>query len=365
MKQIKINNFGLLKAAAVIATSIFGITNTDAVKAAVYDSVLRCLTTVIPSLYGMMIISGLLVKSNIICNVPNFIKKIGSSFFGMSGGVFPIFIFSMVAGYPIGSKMLCSEYENGNLSRHDAEIFSGICYGAGPAFIFGCISSQLYGGSISGKIIIVSTISANLILAFFLSIFLKKRSYAPSARKKIILSSETLNASILSAGRSLADICLMISAFSVFTVFLEKIGAINFAAELISKCFNIPNESCSGIIFAFLDITSVNRLPYGNYDILPIISALTSFGGVCVIMQLSALNSGKLSLKPLVLLRVCSALLSGAICHFIMPIFLANETVSAANITASCFHTASPIPSVMLIFMTIILFRDIEKLHVK
>ncbi|MBQ8297743.1 MAG: hypothetical protein IJX77_08180 [Ruminococcus sp.] len=352
----------LIKISAAVLVTVFCLTETDMVKTAVYDSVMKCLTVVIPSLYGMMILSGFLVKSGIIGRFPRILTKPGKAIFGMDGSIFPIFLFSLFAGYPVGAKMLSAEAEQGHVSRHDAELLSGVCFGAGPAFIFGCISSQLYGSHTAGRIILVSTIAANLLIALVLSFRLRRNAAPPLKKEKLNISADVLTESILSGGRSMADICIMIAAFSVLTAFLSSTGVLGYVAELISTLSGFSSETAEGLLYAFLDVTAVNKLPENNYKLLPAVCGLASFGGVCVIMQIAALASGKLSVRPLIFLRLTAAVISGFICRLIMPFMLSDETVAASELSFSLHQADSPVPSFLLIIMTVILFGEYEKL---
>jgi len=363
MKKIQKNTFSAIKITAVSALTLFCLINTAQVKSAVYDSVMRCFNVVIPSLYAVMILSGFLIKSGLIRKLPHFITLPGKFLFGMNGCLFPIFILSQFAGYPVGVKMLCAEYENGSVSRRSAELLSGICYGAGPAFIFGCIASQMYGCTAAGKLILISNLSANIILAFIISMKIRKdNTYSEPETVRLNLSSDILTQSILSGGRSMADICIMITAFSVAASFLSSSGILELTAHFLSELSGINQETASGLIMAFLDVTSVHELPRNDFGILPIICGLSSFGGICVILQITSLVDGKLRLKPMILTRAAASVLSGIICRILMPFILADTAVSTSKINVSVHSSDSPVPSFLLIIMTIILFSEYEKI---
>lgn len=362
MKKFKEITSLSIKVTAAILAAAFCLARTETVKSAVYEAVMRCLTIIIPSLYAMMIVSGFLVKSNIIGKIPCYVTKPGKWIFGMNGSVFPIFLFSMFAGYPVGAKMLCSEYERGNISKRNAERLAGVCYGAGPAFIFGCISSQIYGSSAAGRLILISAVAANLLLALAFSFGMRKKDSEERGSGKLNISAKILTESIMGGGRSIADICIMITAFSVLTAFLRQTGVIGLAGRLISQLTDISPENSEGLILALLDVTAVGGLEKNNYELLPAICGLTSFGGICVIMQIAALTTGRLSIKPLVFTRAAAALLSSAVCRMLMPYMIAEETVSAAEIYFAAHREPSPVPSLLLILMTVFLFREYEKL---
>lgn len=362
MKNFREKAVLLLKSSAVVLVAIFCLTETELVKEAVSEAVMRCLTTVIPSLYAMLIVSGLLINSGILTKIPK-LAALPARFLKMDSDIFFIYIFSQFAGYPVGAKMLCTACENGRLTKTQAELLSGICYGAGPAFIFGCISSQLYSGSTAGKLILISSAVANMLLAFLLSFFMKSNRHQSDKPIGFTISAEMLTNSIVSGGRSMAVICFMITAFSVLSALLQEIGIIESFSQLIADTGVLSGENAQGLVFAFLDVTAVSALPRSNYGILPIISALSSFGGICVIFQISAVTSGRLSMKPLIFMRIAAALLSGTICRIIMPFFLTNETVSADTTDISLHSSPTPFPSLILIIMTLMVFTEIEALR--
>lgn len=350
-----------IKLAAALLSAWYCLTETESTKTAVSEALSRCLNTIVPSLYAMLIISGFLIKSGIIDAVPLFFKRAGKILFGMNGSIYPIFLFSMFAGYPVGAKMLCSEYRSGSISKRHAELLSGICYGAGPAFIFGCISGQLYSSPTAGRIILLSTTASNILLAFAVSFLIRHSTAESSRRRSIDISGNTLTECILSGGRSMTDICFMIIAFSVIASVLKDYGTISAAGAFLSELSGIDADSSEQLLSAFLDVTSVNGLPRGDYTLLPYICALSSFGGICVIFQIAAVTSGCYSLKPLIFLRLAAAVLSFLICNSIMPFMLKEEVLAVSTFNAGAYKSGSPVPSVMLIIMTFMLFCEYSR----
>lgn len=362
MKKIRENAILLLKIASITGLAMFCLSRTECVKESLSEAIMRCLTTVIPSLYAMLIVSGMLINSGVLGKIPKF-AALPAKLLKIDSEIFFIFAFSQFAGYPVGAKMLCTAYEKHRITKINTQLLAGVCYGAGPAFIFGCISSQLYSGNIAGIIILISSAGANLILAFLISLTFRKADTYEKQRAEFRLSPEMLTECITSGGRSMAVICFMITAFSVLSAFLQEIGIIGMLSRIIAEAGLISAETANGIILAFLDVTAVSGLPHNNYETLPIICALSSFGGVCVLFQISAVTSGKLSLKPIIILRTASAVISAIICRIIMPHFIANETVSAAAADVHLTDSATPLPSIILIIMTFIVFKEADSLH--
>ncbi len=333
MRKIK----NILISVLVIIFVLFCFFRAGAVKSAVYDAVMRCLTVIIPSLYAMMIISGLLVKSNI-----------------ASSGRFFSGIFSMLAGYPVGAKILSAQYADGNISRKNAELLSGIFFGAGGAFIFSCTS---YGGGF----ILASNLMANAVLFLAMIFYFKKNSIEKNSRKKIEFSAEMLINSINSAGRSMAEICFAVLAFSVITAVLRDFGILSFLAEILSQISGFSAETAEKIICSAIDVTAINDLTKENANLIPVASGLVSFGGFCVFLQISAIFKGKLSVFPLIFFRSIAGVLSGIICKVLLYFFADNETIAVSLINTHLHKSSSPVPSILLIIMTALLFWEYEK----
>lgn len=327
----------ILVAVLIIITVVFCFFRADSVKSAVYDAVMRCLTVIIPSLYAMMIVSGFLVKSNI----------------ASSGRVF-CGIFSMLAGYPVGAKILCSQYADGSIRKKDAELLSGVFFGAGGAFIFGCTS---YGGGV----VLVSNIIANVLLSIVLIFYFRKNPVQKNQAKKIGFSAEMLIDSVNSAGRSMAEICFAILAFAVITAMLKDFGILSVFSGILSELSGFSPEISEKIICSVIDVTAINDLTKENINLIPVASGLVSFGGLCVFLQISAIFKGKLSVFPLIFFRTVAGILSGFICKILLPFFVGDESIAVSLTGTQLYKSASPVPSVLLIIMTAMLFWEYEK----
>lgn len=311
------------------------------VKSAVGEGINRCITIIIPSLYAMMAASAILLKSGVLSTVGRWISPITRRIFGLNGECGAVFLFSLVSGYPVGAKMIYSMYTEGRFPKKTAEIMSGLCFGSGAAFIFGCAASTAE----IGGLILISNLAAELIMAVALSIYFRKNPIAEKTRNTAV-SADILIDSVASSGRSLGDMCLCVIIFAVFAEMTKYCG--------ISAIFN------GDLYKAVLDITAISEI---SADI-PTTAALISFGGVCVFFQISAIFRGKLSILPLVVMRVCAAVLSFVICQILQPIFVSGAVDVFASGQRICSEK-SPVPSVMLIIMTGVVIAEMAKIRKK
>ena len=334
-----------VKYLAILGFAIFCVVCPDVTKNAVSEAIWRCLETVIPSLYIMMAVSAILIQSNVVDSLPK-----------CTGKIIPIFLFSTIAGYPVGVKMLSAEFERGEISKKSAEILCGVCFGAGPAFISGCIAENLYsskavGGTVFLSCLLANTVPALLIIPLVLRLE-KDRGRGTPAKVKI--NAEMLSSCVVSSGKSMLTICAMILFFSAISAFLSETGVMTLTENFLCKYMGVPKEICKQIISSILDVTCVSGFPKGDYSLLPFISGLVSFGGVCVLFQLSGVSGGKLNLFPCFVTRVICGFLSGFFCKVTMPLFISQETV-AVSVDFSLHKSRSVVPSVMLIIMTVLL----------
>lgn len=363
MKKIKEKGFFCLKLVLLGAAVYFCAAETCLVKKAVSDGVERCLTIVIPSLYAMMIAAVMITKSGVLSYMPGFVKNLGRTLFGMGGECLPVFLFGMFAGYPAGTRMITEQYSSGEVSAKSAPLLCGVCFGAGPAFVFGCISGELYSSGLPGKIIIISTAAANIIMAFVISFFLRKYDAGSNdIRKPVRIDGILLTESAASAGRTMGELCFMVTAFSVIIAMLSSFGVISAAADFFSRITGFSEEVSGAFIPAVLDITAVRGLPTNNYALLPWLCALVSFGGICVLFQASAIISGRFSVLPFVVIRLAASVLSYCICRIIMPFMISEEIIAAASVNVSAHSAPSFVPSLMLLFMTFIIMAEYDKL---
>ncbi|MBO7473716.1 MAG: hypothetical protein J6U00_06900 [Ruminococcus sp.] len=350
----------LLIAAILIFSAVVCIFASGTIGVSVNAALQRCLTAVIPSLFAMIAVSSLLIRSGSITYAGRFFHKAGRFLFGMDGDIFLIFLFSNIAGYPVGARMLLTYYEAGRITKRETELLEGVCFGAGPSFIYGCIAFQLYHSQNIGLLISISSAAASITAALILSFFLRKQKPNTPEQSTITFHSAMLPECISSAGRSIAEICAAILGFAVLSATLAYTGILPAAADLLSKLNGTDYLVSAGIICSFLDVTAIGSLPENDFTLLPVISALVTFGGGCVFMQLTAIFRGKLSLIPAIVIRVGTSIISYIICKILLPFFISGEIVSA-SLTPHIHSKPSPVPSVILAIMTAMIFVQYEK----
>ncbi|MCL1904441.1 MAG: hypothetical protein FWF94_08500 [Oscillospiraceae bacterium] len=289
-----------------IGLGIILILDSSGIRTAVGESVQLCLTTIIPSLFAFLALSSFVVSSGIVKSD------------------IAIFILSMVGGYPVGAKLLADKAAD-PVYKKRAESMLMYCYCGSPAFLLALSDLGMY--------IWLSNAAACTIFAIISNIKKDKQSVDCSSPVNCSKSDNMqlfVNAAA-SSGAALYKICLMIIMFSVITRIMTFFGITNM------------------FVHSFTEVTNVINLRSNP----PIIAALTSFGGICIMFQVAAICGGRLNLRGFILARIPLAVLSAVICRFITQ-KLVIETISNPP-RFIAYSSGNALASVCLLIMTLIL----------
>lgn len=307
------------------------------VSAAVVSSINSCLTVIIPSLFGFLVLAGLLIKTGLYALISKPFCLISRYVFKIPEQYFSIFLISLFAGYPVGAKLLYELRASDVISKKEASDILCCSYTSGPAFIIGLVGAKLFGGARVGLVIYLSVVLANLILAAALGFF-KKVPPKSQGKASLSITAKALVDSVESGAKSLFQVCIMIVFFAALIAVLKEFFTI------------------SPLIASFLEISNLSALPLECYSYLPQISAAFSFGGVCVILQIAAIVRGEIPLWKFVIVRIISAPLSAFLCSGLN--FLIGDISVLASITSqpsAMTSQTSPVASICLIIMTVML----------
>lgn len=325
---------------------------------AVLKSVKVCFEVMIPSLYAFMIASGFVVSSNLYVVLSKPFSGISRYIFRIPPEYFSIFLIGSVGGYPVGAKLLSELYSQNKIDKETAEQMLSYCYLAGPAFICSIAGVKLFSNVKAGLIIFAAIISANLIIAVLVGI---KRDIPPKSNMpaKLSLSFDNLITSVYDGAKGMFSICAIIVFFSSVICILEKSGIIAYTAHKLSYFTKTNYSDIYAAIKSFVEISNISSFSPNNYSLIPLTAALISFGGICVIMQVSSFWKGKLSAKCFYFFRCLAIFLSYFLCKLYIVIFNLQYIPVFAHNTISVRQN-SPIPMMFLLIMTILLLLNIS-----
>ena len=277
---------------------------------------------VLPTLFPFYVGTGLLLSGggfealSRLCSRLPFFRKLPSALPGL-------FLLGAGAGYPMGAR-LSAETGLPSLAPYVNL--------ASPVFIIGVIGGLLGSVKMSLPILVGHILSALILLILRLA----KGDFprAGAIRKRKTETSPLTLPEIISEGMlTMLKIGGSIVFFLVFSSLLEKVGLFSLFSRPLTY-LGLPQQAIHGLFTGFFEFTGgCKAIIDGDLPLrltLGLLSALVSFGGLCVYLQ-AALFLPREGLSHYLPVRFWMALLSGGITYWIAPLFF-ESAVTAANL---------------------------------
>ncbi len=348
MKPDKMKIKKILGTAAAAGVGILITIFSKETSASVVNSIHVCVNAIIPSMFAFMAISSYIISSGLY-------RYISAPFYFLLRGIirldrqsFSIFLLSLIGGYPTGVKLISEiASQNKNYSAI-ADKLSAICYCVSPPFAITMLGLGIFGSEEAGVIIYISNVLACLTAAIiFTRLFpIDADNYRQEEK------SGGLIPAVNGTAASLITLCAVIVAFNVLLTAFQCVAGL-FSIE-------IP-----GGILGLLEISNLLRIQNPTAALLPFVSAASSFGGVCVLIQCSALVKKQFNLKYFLAARLPCAALSGFFASIIMNFWEISVTASPVSTSYSFVFSADKAVTLLLTVMCIIIFLKNEKIFKK
>ena len=226
---------------------------------------------------------------------------------------FKIFLLSVISGYPMGAKLICTLNEQDIIQKKEAEKMMSFCSVSGPMFIIGTVGVNIFLSYKAGLIILV----ANIIAALINGLIYRKDKYV---EKEVSYSGKKndniLSSSVYDATLSILMVCAYIVISFLIIDVLINLHVIDNLSNAICTIFNCPQNfdtiksSIIGIFEITRGIIELNNVNISLTLKTIIASGLIGFGGISILLQsLSFLNQLKISTKTIVKQKTTQALL--------------------------------------------------------
>lgn len=337
-----------------IFAAVFFVIKPKVISAAVSTALSDCLEVIVPSLFAFTVLSIFLQKSGLYKIALKPLTFPLSKLLKTDEELCAIFILANIGGYPVGVKLLGELVKSGRISREDAGRMLCCCFGSGPSFIISIAGIHVFGSTAAGLALLGACLASSLLMAAIVR--LKGKIVLKEPQYKLRINSDCFISSVTDGAKVLFTVCAMITAFAVISAMLREIGVFSLFERFFSNSEVFP---------ALLEVTRIKNIKQSAYA-LPLCAALLSFGGVCVLLQITALSKG-ISLKRFLISRVPAALFSALAAlplqRFIKP---ADIQTIAQNVAAEPF-TKNAILSICVLAMCVILllntkFHSVKKL---
>ncbi len=301
--------------------------------------------SVIPSLFIFTAISLFIIKSGAGQVLGRLISPVTRPLLGLNADQSSVILISMVAGYPVGAKLLNSLYLDGKISRGKALKMLNFSINAGPAFIIVTVGQGFLKNRSDGCRLLICHLLATLILAVAVR-FLPDRLFSNDTKsKKQTLSKSQRSAlsdifvlSVLEAGKTMLNVTIFVVFFAGLTGGFSAFGFANTGR--LTSLFEVT---------AGLSNITRSQLPFAAF--------LLGFGGISVIFQvISSAESLRPKFTHLLLFRLLHGGFSYSLA-IILEIFFPRDLMTGTfNIQpdAATVHT-SPFAALSLLLLCIVL----------
>ena len=272
-----------------------------------------CLHSVIPALFPFLVLTNLLLRSNLPRMLPDFLGRGFERLFHIRRTALPAFAAGLAGGYPTGAAAAAECCRLDLCSREEAERLLVFADNCSPGFLFGLVRMRLPGGVCHAFCLLLLQWVISACLGVLLGIgrsVSQREAKAPAAAETSI--SGRFASSVASGGRSALMISAYVVFFSVFSAFLPESALLRGTVELTGGILLLKESLLSEVAAAFL----------------------VGFGGLSVACQvISALEGSGLSARLYLPFRFLHGLLMalGTAClHFGVPYLLVFCCGSAA-----------------------------------
>ncbi len=240
------------------------------------DGLLLWFQIVLPTLLPFFIMTNLLIQTNSMRFISRIFGPVLQKIFQVSpDGSFAV-LTGFVCGYPIGAKVTADLVRSKRITESEGNYLLSFCNNTSPAFITSYIVLQNFQkDELLFQTLFILYLSPVLCSMIF-RLFYKKRS-----QKNLIVHT--------------SDRCCFtfeIMDNSIMNAF-ENITKVGGYIILFSIVFSLANSIHSTCLFSILEITNGIPLLLRTCNSLPVsyiaVLALTSFGGICSLLQTKAM----------------------------------------------------------------------------
>lgn len=339
----------------ILIYAILVLIFSDTVAKATKMAIERCINVIIPSFFGFMVVTNVIVKSDMYILISKPFYFLSKYILKIRPELFSIFLISNIGGYPIGIRTITEMLDNNKITKQEAERMICFCYSCAPSFIFTVVGLGLFGNIKTGLYIYLSIVISNIIIAFITG---KKENNITKNTKQIVslkFNTKILIDSVISTAKALFLICIMIIFFTVFISVISQTGLLNLLNRLICSITGFNEQNTFSAFNSLLEISNVSQFQRFSFNAIPIITALLSFGGTCVFLQIISICNKSFSLKKYYITRPFQIILSSLISYCIIRFSDISISAISYSYTKVCYTHNNPIGFICLGMMVICL----------
>ena len=344
-KKILQNAAGLSLGAAAALAVLFSQESKDGAA----HGLTLCLKVLVPSLFPLMTMTQLSVNTGLCARLGHRLRAPTRRLFGISGSFAPIFLLSMIGGYPTGAAGIRELYSHGELSEREARKAALFAVGAGPGFLLNYVGGGLYGSPQLGTILFAAQIISALLLGIAANRIYPTAEYISKKESKTASMpfSQAMTTSVYAASRATVVIVGFVTLFSALLGILETL---------------LKNETAHTVITSALEVCAAAEILRDN-SAVEFVAFAAGFGGLCVHCQIiAALGEVRVRKELFFVFRIMQGLLSAFFTHLLLRIFpMPSPVFSTHAAAAGELYGGSILSGIMLISVAIGFLSALKK----
>lgn len=365
IKQLKIKG-NVIFSLILTLTVIYFIINPKIAMEASLSGAKLFFYSVLPTMFPFMVICNMIINLDGIKLYSKILGPILCKPLGLSYPCSFALIASFLCGYPLGAKYTTDLYKKGAISHEEFVRLLNIASNIGPLFLIGAVGTSMLGNSTLGYLLLIPSYTSAIIIGILSKN--KKGEKQSSLYKEYHIKKsssfnlgEVIKKSIEDASLNILILCGYVIMFSVIINMIKTIlistGSLNF----ISSFFNIPIDIIKGLFLGSIEVTNgCNIIASSNLSVfikLLLLSFLSSFGGISIIMQTSSFfYKENVSIKRYFSYKLLQGIIAFIVMFFAYMLFKNNLAVSF--IENSILITFSPLIIILgLTLFLIIIYK--------
>ncbi len=267
---------------STLITLIFGVLfsiYSAQTKVGIISGITACTVMVIPSLFPFMALCNFFQFSGGADFLNKIFKHPAKLLMGKYYNFFSVYLMSLIGGYPVGAALLNTLVKKGLTDKDTAQTVLMFSINSSPAFLVLAVGEGMLFSAKIGWIIFLINLLTSLITLILVT------RLTPKVSKKHPRWNEGVKTGYLSLADAFVEGVMKASTSMLFLCgFVVLFFGLN---EIFSY---IPFGRLTVIISALGEVTSSCAMLSAGGGTLPLISAVTSFGGMCVLFQIVALS---------------------------------------------------------------------------
>ena len=303
----------------ILALLIFLFFYSDVAALACRDGIDLFVTRVLPCILPFLIASGTLSRMGVSRCCAKLFAKPFSFLFALPGEASFAFFSGILCGNPIGAQLSADLCKQKVLDSRQAARTAALCSFVSPAFLIGAVATNMLGVPKSAIPIALGHYLGAILTGILFSLPERKHSQQPSikvAPTPAMSPMQALIESVSSTAQVLPKICVFIAFFNVLIASLEQFGLFRVSSRIASALALSPAVSqpiLTGVLEMTAGCASLSAASLPMPLLYACMSALLSFGGLCVLCQNAACTNGKAA--PLLLFRIVHGALAFGITY--------------------------------------------------